>query len=546
VPLITLSSDQAKQTRKNNPNAAWGDRGSANRVEPIALPDFSAPFRIQSGEAIFTIGSCFARNVETELARRGFQVPVRDLFKRPEFQGLDVGIINNYGTPSIYNEIAWAFGEQTFDPHEHILELTNDKFVDLHLSPTMRPESWDAVLRRREAALAATRTASDCRVVIMTLGLTEVWYDTRTGYYLNVMPRPTLMSREPDRYEFHVLSYEETFGFLDKALSALKRHGHPELQVLLTVSPVPLTYTHRPIDVMVANTYSKSVLRVAAEAAVAAHPFVTYYPSYESVTISDRSRAFGNDLRHVTDELIAINIGRMINAYCGDSYEPEQVAAAIAAGGAEVAVAQATLAAKSTYAAQFFADHAEWADRSAEFALPYARHLLDTGAPGRAVALLRRYAAENPEHLELFALLAEALLKSGAADEATALLQEMKSKGAKAKSFWDAIVEVAIGLENAELLLTALARYAEADRTHVPAAYLKAGRFFRGKKDEARAIVFYREAWERRGWNAAGFELAELLTFNAQKDEAKQILAAITPNSERERKTRERLNLAAA
>src|SRR5262249_37782954 len=194
--------------------------------------DFNASFKIQPGEAIFTIGSCFARNVETELGRRGFQVPVRDLFKRPEFRELDVGIINNYGTPSIYNEIAWAFGEQDFDPDQHIVELSNGKYVDLHLSPTMRPESREVVMRRREGAFSATRTAKDCRVVIMTLGLAEVWFDTKTGFYLNVMPRPTLMAREPDRYQLHVLTYEETFHYLNEAIQALRRNGHPELQVL--------------------------------------------------------------------------------------------------------------------------------------------------------------------------------------------------------------------------------------------------------------------------------------------------------------------------
>jgi hypothetical protein len=546
VPLFSLSSEQAKQIRKHNPNAGWGDRGSSNRVEPIALPDFNTPFRVQSGEAIFTIGSCFARNVENELVRRGFKVPVRDLFRREEFHGLDVGIINNYGTPSIYNEIAWAFGEQEFDPEDHIVELTKGKFVDLHLSPTMRPESREIVLLRREAAFSATRTAKNCRVVIMTLGLTEVWFDTKTGFYLNVMPRPSLMSKEPDRFQLHVLNYDETFLYLDKAIQALMRNGHPELQVLLTVSPVPLTVTHRPVDVLVANMYSKSALRVAAETAVATYPFVTYYPSYESVTLSDRRRAFDDDLRHVTTELISINVSRMIDAYCGDVYERDGIASAINAGGAEAAVAQATLAAGSTYAAEFFTDHSQWADRSVEFALLYARHLVDGREYGEAVTLLRQHVTQRLDHLELLALLAEALLKDGRNAEATTLLREMNTRGAKAKSFWDAIVRVAIALDDVDLVLTALARYAEADQTHVPGAYLKAARFFRDRKDEARAMLFYREAWERRGWNAAGFELAELLTFNARQEEARKVLGAITPATERERKTLERLTLAAA
>ncbi len=112
MPLIRISSEIAVQNRKNNPFAQWGERGAPNRVEPIATPSFDVPFKLVHGEPIFTVGSCFARNVETELANRGFEIPARALFRRPEFSNLDSGIINNYGTPSIYNEFAWAFGER--------------------------------------------------------------------------------------------------------------------------------------------------------------------------------------------------------------------------------------------------------------------------------------------------------------------------------------------------------------------------------------------------------------------------------------------------
>src|SRR5436305_8559918 len=105
MPIAVIPAAEAVRTRKEGAFTAWGHRGQSNRVEPVAKPWLHARFKIQPGEKVFTIGSCFARNVETELLRLGFHIPVRDVFLRPEFSGLQVGILNNYGTPSIYNEI---------------------------------------------------------------------------------------------------------------------------------------------------------------------------------------------------------------------------------------------------------------------------------------------------------------------------------------------------------------------------------------------------------------------------------------------------------
>lgn len=58
---------------------------------------------MKHGEKVFTIGSCFARNVETELMKVGFDVPVRRVLHD---LGLGSEVINNFGTPSIYNEMA--------------------------------------------------------------------------------------------------------------------------------------------------------------------------------------------------------------------------------------------------------------------------------------------------------------------------------------------------------------------------------------------------------------------------------------------------------
>lgn len=90
--------------------------------------------------------------------------------------------------------------------------------------------------------------------------------------------------------------------------------GH---RVILTVSPVPLQATFTASDVAVANTYSKSVLRAAVEPLVARHDHIEYFPSYESVILTDRSIAYVDDQVHVEGAIVRFNVDRMIRRYAG-------------------------------------------------------------------------------------------------------------------------------------------------------------------------------------------------------------------------------------
>ena len=68
---------------------------------------------------------------------------------------------------------------------------------------------------------------------------------------------------------------------------------------MVTISPVPLTNTFLSMDIVVANTWAKSLLRAVAQEWAAAHANVDYFPSYEIVQNSDRAAVCEPDLRHV-------------------------------------------------------------------------------------------------------------------------------------------------------------------------------------------------------------------------------------------------------
>jgi hypothetical protein len=528
MPLIRFDAETAVQNRKHNPNASWGERGAPNRVEPIASPGFEVPFKLQPGEPIFTVGSCFARNVEAELANRGFEIPARALFRRPEFAKLDAGIINNYGTPSIYNEFAWAFGERPFNVDDHIIEVMAGKFADQHVSPSLRPEMRETILARRQAITESYRSAANCRTVVMTLGLSEVWFDTRSGYYLNVSPRPSTLRDNPGRYELHVLSFEEAYRFLEDALLLLRKHGPADLRVILTVSPVPLAVTQRPIDVMVANTYSKSVLRAAAETAVAKLPFVIYYPSYESVVLSDRKIAWLDDLIHVSEPIVRHNVRRMVDAFVGTAEDAEE--GTIADEATAIMRAQAARAGGGDQAAAFFAKHGAWSKTSVAFATEHARALLDRGQQAEeAIRVLAPW--HDSGDTAVLAMQCEALLAAGRNAEALAALDRLSGKRVKSVSLWDAIFKAALASNDPDLVVSVLASIATNVATRKPLAYQLAGRFFRDRGDAETAIRYFKVSLENNHTNLVALELADLLVAQRRLDEAREQLRGLRPTN---------------
>jgi thioredoxin-like negative regulator of GroEL len=318
MPAKIISGPKAVENLKTSAYSSWPSRADAeNRIEPFCKPEFEPGFSLKPGEKVFTIGSCFARNIEKALAARGFDVVTRRILAASDSTTMfRANILNNYGVPSILNEFTWAFdADQPFDPETNLFEVSPGRYVDIHLPASIKPAPLDETLERRQVITRIIREAAECRIVVMTLGLIEIWYDTISRLYLNYSPRRALVAKNPDRFELHVLSYAETIKTLHAIIALMGNSCRDDQKILLTVSPVPLTATYSGRDVLVANAVSKSVLRAAADEIVSAYGHIDYFPSYESVTLSARSVAWEDDQRHVETALIDLNIGRMIDAY---------------------------------------------------------------------------------------------------------------------------------------------------------------------------------------------------------------------------------------
>lgn len=387
MTLFEISAADALANRRGA-TAGWGNTQSENRVSPVALPSFQTPFQLVPGEKIFTIGSCFARNVERVLAARGFKLPTLELLAQPRFEKVNPAVVNNYGVPSIFNEFSWALDpEVTFDKEANFIETSPGKFVDLHIVSTERPQPLDELSLRRDAIIEATASVTECRVVIMTLGLTELWYDRKQELYLNSTPMHRALKQDPDRFALHVLDFEQSLGFMRRTMDLLRARSRPDQQVILTVSPVPMANTFRPdMDVMVANTYSKSCLRTVAEHICSLYDNVHYFPSYESVMLSDRTLVWQDDNIHVTDEIVRINVNRMVRAYSPPDDSLAALDAAVEAGGALALYEEAQKRAMGELGSgqDFFEHFAHLSAGSPEFAELAARFYIRWRKPDEA------------------------------------------------------------------------------------------------------------------------------------------------------------------
>jgi tetratricopeptide (TPR) repeat protein len=316
MPIKVISGVDAFANLKRNAQARWPDRKSSdNRLEPICNPAFSSDFRIARGDSVFTMGSCFARNIESGLAQRGFDVVTHRPDARKLLTEIGGDSLAVFGVASLYNELNWAFGDgSTFDEAANFFEMAPGKFIDIHLPRSLRPASIEVLRERRAGIRAINRQVAECKLVVLTLGLAEVWFDRATGQYLNTTPQKTIVAKFPGRFELHVLDYDTTHRFLRDAIRLVREHGRPDQRIILTVSPIPLVVTFTEQDVLIANCYSKSVLRTAVEQVVSSNDNIGYFPSYESVTLSDRHLAWSDDLRHPLPTMIHANVSRLIKA----------------------------------------------------------------------------------------------------------------------------------------------------------------------------------------------------------------------------------------
>jgi len=274
----------------------------AHRMDPVVR----TRFRIAPTDRIATAGSCFAQHIARRLQKIGdYYLVVEDgaHLPEPDRAALQYGLFsarygNIYTAAQLWQLWREAYGEWASE--ENAWPSRDGGWVD-PFRPTVETfAEREAVAADRIAHLAAVRRLLEsCDILVFTLGLTEAWRSLSDSAVYPLAPGVAGGTYDPARYGFVNYTAAEVEEDLGSFLTAAKQRN-PALRVILTVSPVPLAATFEDRSVLVSTTYSKAVLRVAAEAMIRRHDWVDYFPSYEIITGSPTGGLYyGPDDREV-------------------------------------------------------------------------------------------------------------------------------------------------------------------------------------------------------------------------------------------------------
>lgn len=318
-----VSAERAFQISSAARHAArWPRRGEGSRLEPIADPFVNPRFKFNLGDVVFTIGSCFARNIEEYLGRLGMVVPTLDFSVPPtEVEGRPASILNKYTVPSITQELeraARAVRASTKEERariiaEPLIDTDDGMVIDMDLVG-LRPVTRERGLERRRDVHELFSKAFTAQVVTITFGLVEAWYDRERQVFIQETPRPPMVKRYPGRFAWVSLNFEECLSWAVRAIDAINSIG-PEKKIIITTSPVPLFRTFEDRDVLLANSYAKSCLRAVCDHLFHMYSNVDYFPSYEMVILSKDPSVWHDDLGHVQDDFVARIVGKLVDNY---------------------------------------------------------------------------------------------------------------------------------------------------------------------------------------------------------------------------------------
>jgi hypothetical protein len=258
----------------------------AERIDPVMPP----PFRIHAASRVVTAGSCFAQHVARHLRARG--LPCIDTEPAHPLLGGELATAFGYGIYAArYGNIytarqllqLWLRATGELIPADDA--WCDDGIWHDPFRPTIQPGGFPSRREyeedRRRHFAAVRKAFSEMDVFVFTLGLTECWIDRIDGAVYPLCPGVAAGRYDGSRHLLCNFGVAEVVGDLQAFVKAVRR-VNPGMKMILTVSPVALAATAEPRHVLLSNTWSKAVLRLAAEE-LCAWQDVYYFPAYEIV-----------------------------------------------------------------------------------------------------------------------------------------------------------------------------------------------------------------------------------------------------------------------
>lgn len=316
IDALNALDDHIKKTHKSRNSYLPSKLISRQRIvwpDPTVLKDSRSIFNelpfanhysiLDNRTPIGSAGSCFAMEIAHKLQANGYNYIVTEpypnnkngysnacarwgtIFNVPCFRQLIESAFSNKILPRVIWSGTHSGEKKYYDPFREDIAFES---VEEYESSYLKHQT-----AAREALLKT-------KVFILTLGMNEIWRLKIDG---------SICSRSPWRLasylvEPKILTVEENVNELEIMLNLWRKYN-PDIQLIISVSPVPLHATFRGNEqhIISANCHSKSTLRVASEIFCNNNQGVYYFPSYETVMYCTKN-AWEADQRHVSREAV--------------------------------------------------------------------------------------------------------------------------------------------------------------------------------------------------------------------------------------------------
>lgn len=308
---------------RNNPylaqpdNAFWSRSVSRNFDTNSLFSEASQNSIFRKDDLIVSAGSCFASNLIPWIEKEGLEYVRTEVLpyqfnNLPEnlgYRNFSAAYGNIYTTRHLLQLYEQALGMRVpVEDRWHIDGTVIDPFRPGLAYPAESDAEFDLLKASHlKAVLAAFHKAT---IFVFTLGLTEAWQSKTDGSVFPACPGTISGEFDQTKHEFKNFSVDEITEDLTKFIELL-RESNSKVRFIITVSPVPLVATATKSHVLLASTYSKSVLRVVAEQVSKKLEDVSYFPAFEIITGPQAPfEYFESDRRNVSE----IGVAEVMNS----------------------------------------------------------------------------------------------------------------------------------------------------------------------------------------------------------------------------------------
>ena len=247
------------------------------------LPD-KPQLSITRKTPIASMGSCFAREIKRRLSQREYNY-ISEETHHPAAIHASAAWERVYSTFCLRQIFEYTF--ETWQPDlRWWIAPQSGKVQDPYRRTIIYDNMAEAESDFASHLNHSRRALERAEVLILTMGLTEIWQDRIDQSVISLPSGPYVREGgDMSRYKFRVSRYAENLENLERIHAIMARHN-PGCQLLMTVSPVNLWATFRQdLDVISASCNSKSTLRAVVDEFTTRHENVYYFPAFEMATI---------------------------------------------------------------------------------------------------------------------------------------------------------------------------------------------------------------------------------------------------------------------